>query len=389
MESHGETRIRYLSIDQMFLRIDKLRTEREIAQAEAAENPDYVATVEAWAAAESTAAPWMEQAQTVDAADAAEIARAAASRKWLLEGDYVWIGDDMAVHLEVADPADLAASAMDDDAESAIGDDLIDDRAEGHQPWRDAPMGFLAKWSIERYALGAAALGVIALIIAGTALRIGPLETASRNLASVAGLAAGHDPYNEVASDENLIAMPVEQAEVAVVAHRRRPVAPDQVEERVHQALADQGFWNIGVSAGNRGDVYLAGDVYSMNEAKYVMTVASHAAHAARVFFMHPDVRPAAGPAYFGAVAAYAPSVWGAKITDVEIGSPAYMAGIRAGDVIRGFDGKMIEDAGQLQQAVADHQPGQRIQIRVWRDDANQFLTARLATWPTTQVAMR
>jgi len=386
MESHGETPIRYLSIDEMFLRIDKLRTEREILEVQAAQSPDYVAQVEAWATAESAAAPWMERAQAVDAA---ETAPENDSHARLSGADYVWIGDDMAVHLEAADPADLAASAINDDAESGFDDDLVDDRSAPSQPWRDAPLGFLAKWGIERYALGATALGIIALIIAGTALRIGPIDTASDKLASAVGLAAGHDPHNEFSSDENLIAMPPEQAEITVAAHRRQPVAPAQVEERVHQALADQGFWDIGVSAGNRGDVYLAGDVYSKAEADYVMTVARHAAHAARVFFLHPDVQPAAGPAYFGAVAAYAPSVWGAKITDVSIGSPAYMAGVRSGDVIRGFDGKMIADAGELQQAVAEHQPGQRIQIRVWRDDANQFLTARLETRPATQVALR
>ncbi|MGH7779077.1 MAG: PDZ domain-containing protein [Candidatus Binataceae bacterium] len=380
MERHGETPIKYLSISEMFVRIDKLRTERETLDAQAAASPDYVGQFEAWAAEESGAAPWRESQQ---AARTKEAAPEAASRSRLTGSDFVWIGDDMAVHLEAADPADLDASMMDDDA----GGDRY--RAK-HEPWRDAPTGFLAKWGIERYALGATALGIIALIIAGTALRIGPADIASRNLASMANQAAGHDPYNEIFPDDNnLLAMAPTAPEVASVALHRQLVAPAAIEERVHQALADQGFWDIGVSAGNRGDVYLAGDVYSMDEAKYVMLVARHAAHAASVFFLHPDVQAAQGPAYLGTTTAYAPSIWGAQITDVAIGSPAYMAGVRAGDVIRGFDGKTIADALELRQAILAHQPGQRIRIRVWRDNANQFLVARLETRPATQVAMR
>lgn len=373
MDRHGETRIRYLNVDEMFLRIDKLRTERELIEAQAAQGPDYVAKFEDWVLTESQGARWMRPDYVAQA-----VAPTVQSSRTELFSDpaYVWMGDDMAVHLEAADP-----SEFDTDAE-------IDSDTARNEPWRDAPTGFLAKWGLERYALGATAVGIIALIIAGTALRTGPNDTASRSLA-MANLSAGRDPYNEVSTDENLVAMPSGQVEVAAVAPRRRPPTPDEVDERVHQALADQGFWDIGVSAGNSGDVYLAGDVYSMDEAKYVMTVARHAAHAASVFFLHPDVRPAEGPGYFGAEAEYAPAVWGAKISYVAIGSPAYMAGVRAGDVIRGFDGKMIADAGELQRAVAAHQPGQRIQIRVWRDDANQFLVARLSTKPRTEVALR
>lgn len=371
MERRSETRIRYLNIDEMFLRIDKLRTERELIEARAAQNPDYVGQYEAWALAESVAVPWSESPR---ASGMAEFAHQSADTKRFSDPAYVWMGDDMAVHLEAADPSELELDAE------------LYDESDGKEPWRDAPAGFLAKWGLERYALAATAVGIVALLIAGTALRTGPNDTISR---SMANLAAGRDPYSEVATDENVTAMPSGQVEVAAIAPRRQAATPDEMDERVHQALADQGFWDIGVSAGSRGDVYLAGDVYSIDEAKYVMAVARHATHAASVFFLHPDVLPAQGPGYFGAAAQYAPSVWGAKISYVAIGSPAYMAGVRAGDVIRGFDGKMIADAGELQRAVSEHQPGQRIQIRVWRDNANQFLIARLSTKPRTEVAMR
>lgn len=372
MERQSETRIRYLNIDEMFLRIDKLRTERELIEAQTAQNPDYVGQYEAWALAESMAVPWINSAH---ARGMDEFAHQSAETKRFSDPAYVWMGDDMAVHLEAADPSEL-----DLDAE-------LDGDSDGKEPWRDAPTGFLAKWGLERYALAATAVGIVALLIAGSALRTGPNDTMSRNMAN---LAAGRDPYTEVATDENVTAMPSGQVvEVAAIAPRRQTATPDEMDERVHQALADQGFWDIGVSAGSRGDVYLAGDVYSMGEAKYVMAVARHATHAASVFFLHPDVLPAQGPGYFGAAAQYAPSVWGAQISYVAIGSPAYMAGVRAGDVIRGFDGKMVADAADLQRAVSAHQPGQRIQIRVWRDNANQFLIARLSTKPRTEVAMR
>lgn len=372
MERHGETRIRYLNIDEMFMRIDKLRTERELVEAQAAQSPDYVAQFEAWALAESQATPSLQPAQ---ASNSVEIAPKSAGTASFSDPNYVWMGDDMAVHLEAADPSEL-----DDDAE-------LDGDTARNQPWRDAPTGFLAKWGLERYALGATAVGIIALIIAGTAFRTGPNDT--MNSLAMANLSAGRDPYHEVATDENVTAMSTGQIEVAAISPRRQAPTPDEVDERVHQALADQGFFDIGVSAGSRGDIYLAGDVYSMDEAKYVMAVARHATHAASVFFLHPDVLPAQGPAYFGAAADDAPAVWGAKISYVAIGSPAYMAGVRAGDVIRGFDGKMVADPDELQKAVSAHQPGQRIQIRVWRDNANQFLVARLSTKPRTEVAMR
>jgi PDZ domain len=372
MERHTETRIRYLNIDEMFLRIDKLRTERELFEAQAAQSTDFVAQFEGWAAAESTAAAWMQTAETP------QLQNRSTRTERFSDPAYVWMGDDMAVHLEAADPSELD---IDTDTE-------FDRNPAQREPWRDAPPGFLAKWGLERYALGVTAVGIIALIIAGTALRTGPNDMMSRSMA-MANLSAGRDPYNEVATEENVVAMPGDQVEVAAVAPRRQSPTPDEMDERVHQALADQGFWDIGVSAGSHGDVYLAGDVYSTDDVNYVIAVARHAAHAANVFFLHPDVLSAQGPAYFGAAADYAPAVWGAKISYVAIGSPAYMAGVRAGDVIRGFDGKMVADADDLQKAVSAHQPGQRIQIRVWRDDANQFLVVRLSTKPRTEVAMR
>ena len=395
MGKQGESSIRYLTIGELLMRIDHLRSERAHAQAQVADSADYVAQFEAWAAQESAHTGWK---QTGNDAASARTAHEALGRDRFSGEEYVWIGDDMAVHLEPADPAELDASEFSEEAEIAADPEnirmldasAIEDENADDQRWRAAPIGFLAKWGIERYALAATALGIVALIIAGTALHMSPTEQSSNKIASIAAMAAGHNPYDETPMDEQATAAAEpEPLEVSAVVRPRPLLTPDQLDERVHQALADQGFWDIGVSAGTRGDVYLAGDVYSLAEARYVKAVARHAARAAQVYFPHPQVVPSEGPAYFGAVAAYAPSVWGAEISGVAIGSPAYMAGLRVGDVIRGFDHKTIADAKDLNRAIAEHQPGQRIQIRVWRDNANQFLTVRLATRPTTEVAMR
>lgn len=360
----GATRIRYLSIDEMLVRIDELRGQRAAERAQQAHAPDWVSAVEALAEAEAANAAWMRP-PAPQAGDG-----------------YVWIGDDMAVRLDSPELLDLDARL----AGYAAG---WEHRPEP-EPWRDAPRGFIAKWGLERYAIGAVAIGIIALLVAGTSLWLGPSAVPQHEMAQLTGLVAGHDPQTEVVPDENLTPAMYIVTDVAAPVHHR--LSADQLEERVHHALDSQGFWDIGVSAGSLGDVYLAGDVYSKKEVKSVLDVARNAARAARVFFPHPDVHPAQGPAYFGAVPEYSPAVWGAQVTDVVIGSPAYMAGVRPGDIIREFDYKTVTTAAELRAAVAAHQPGERVEIRVWRDGGNQFLTARLGSRPhvvVTQVAMR
>jgi len=127
--------------------------------------------------------------------------------------------------------------------------------------------------------------------------------------------------------------------------------------------------------------------VFSMQEATNIVKVARLAARGGRVYFLHPEVRDPQGPTFFGARAEYDPAVWGARVRNVTIGSPADKAGIRAGDVIREFGHATIADAKELEKAVADHSPGERVAVRSWRDGENKYSIARLTG--LTQFASR
>jgi hypothetical protein len=165
------------------------------------------------------------------------------------------------------------------------------------------------------------------------------------------------------------------------------PVKSDQLEARIRDTLKGRAFPDIGVSVSTKGDAYLAGEVYSLDEARKISHIVHSVNGVNRVHFMHPDVKPAGGPAFFGVATATAPAVWGAKVKSVTIGSPADKAGIKTGDVISEFDGNTVPDARYLNLLVAHYSPGQRVQFRVWRDGKPEYLVARLAE--VTTVASR
>lgn len=229
---------------------------------------------------------------------------------------------------------------------------------------------------MERYAFSIATAGIAVLLLIGGALNLGSgqprmLMTAS----SQQTLAAGSEPWVEI-PDDGVVYPDSATPEQSRPALPR--VSPERLEKVVHQMLASNGFPDVGVSASHSGEIYLAGDVYSLEEAGHVVKVARRAARGSRVYFLHPDVRSAQGMAYFGALTVYAPQVWGAQVTRVVIGSPAYKAGIRAGDVIREFDGRTVNDGNDLASAVAEHKPGQRVAVRIWRDGGSTYHIARL-----------
>jgi hypothetical protein len=237
---------------------------------------------------------------------------------------------------------------------------------------------------LQAYAF-AATVGVALLLLAAGAhkLRIG--TPAMQMMASADwGLVAGGDPWNELPNEDV-----ISEGAVLELAphHLRHKISPDQLEGNIRAMLARNGFPDIGVSASHLGEVYLAGAVFSAREAKTVVKVARLAARGGRVHFLHPEVRDAQGPTFFGAMAEYAPAVWGARVRNVVIGSPADKAGIRPGDVIREFDHATIADAQELEKAVADHSPGERVAVRSWRDGENQYTIARLIA--LTQFALR
>ena len=165
------------------------------------------------------------------------------------------------------------------------------------------------------------------------------------------------------------------------------PVKSDELEARIRDTLKVRAFPDIGVSVSTKGDAYLAGEVYSLDEARKISNIVHSVNGVNRVHFLHPDVRPAGGPAFFGVATASAPSVWGAKVKSVIIGSPADKAGIKAGDVISEFDGNTVPDAKYLDLLVTHYSPGQRVQFRVWHDGQPEYLVARLGE--VTTVASR
>lgn len=57
----------------------------------------------------------------------------------------------------------------------------------------------------------------------------------------------------------------------------------------------------------------------------------------------------------------------GVLVAAVERGGPAEKAGIQAGDVIRRYDGKPIDDAASLPRLVAGTKPGEKVTLEVWR----------------------
>jgi len=69
----------------------------------------------------------------------------------------------------------------------------------------------------------------------------------------------------------------------------------------------------------------------------------------------------------------------GALVANVEKGSPADRAGLQAGDVIRSANGKPIVASGDLPAIVGLAQPGERLNLEVWRQGKRMQITAQLA----------
>ena len=68
----------------------------------------------------------------------------------------------------------------------------------------------------------------------------------------------------------------------------------------------------------------------------------------------------------------------GVLVTGVIQGSAADRAGVQAGDIITGIDDQAITSVQALQERLAAHQPGDRITLRVRRDDGDHTLSVTL-----------
>ncbi|MBX6364334.1 MAG: Do family serine endopeptidase [Gemmatimonadetes bacterium] len=85
------------------------------------------------------------------------------------------------------------------------------------------------------------------------------------------------------------------------------------------------------------------------------------------------------------------PSIAGVLIEDFAEASPAARAGLQRGDVIVEVDGQPVERLGQLQRMVAQHRPGDVVDVGVIRYGEREDFQVRLmeAAIPVAQVANR
>ncbi len=61
------------------------------------------------------------------------------------------------------------------------------------------------------------------------------------------------------------------------------------LEARIKDTLKVRAFTDIGVSVSKKGDAYLAGEVYSMSEARKIEHIVHSVNGVNRVHFLHPD----------------------------------------------------------------------------------------------------
>jgi serine protease Do len=72
----------------------------------------------------------------------------------------------------------------------------------------------------------------------------------------------------------------------------------------------------------------------------------------------------------------------GALIAQVQADGPAARAGLQAADVILTFDGKLVEDSGDLPRMVGMAKPGTKIPLQVWRRGKAQTVLVELGELP-------
>lgn len=77
------------------------------------------------------------------------------------------------------------------------------------------------------------------------------------------------------------------------------------------------------------------------------------------------------------------PSTQGALVNEVNEGSPAAKAGLKAADFIMALDGQPIENMQQLRYKVASMAPGTKVDLKIWRDGHERHVTVELGELPS------
>src|SRR5262245_48820183 len=77
----------------------------------------------------------------------------------------------------------------------------------------------------------------------------------------------------------------------------------------------------------------------------------------------------------------------GALVSSVDKDGPAAKAGIKAGDVLLGVNGKTVERSAEIPPLVAAVKPGTKAKFELWRDGKKQNLDVTVGELPTEQVA--
>jgi hypothetical protein len=87
------------------------------------------------------------------------------------------------------------------------------------------------------------------------------------------------------------------------------------------------------------------------------------------------------GP-YFGSIPDFAQEGEGVRLAEVRDGSPAAKAGLRAGDVLVGFDGTAVKTLYDFTYALRGKRPGDRVDVVVQRDGRELNVSVELAVRP-------
>jgi putative serine protease PepD len=72
-----------------------------------------------------------------------------------------------------------------------------------------------------------------------------------------------------------------------------------------------------------------------------------------------------------------------ALVAEVRSGTPAARAGLQAGDVVTALDGKSIASTGELESAIAAHEPGDSVSLTYTRNGKSHTVQLKLASRPS------